>query len=131
MAALGGLVEGGGAVLPLWHVRGIRAATRRGESLMPAQLHIPLLLGLAVIVVPAVGVSPLQLLWIDPLCYAIGVPLLALLAVIPGVGILVRLLTRGFGNLCCAGLGRSWQDTNAELSAAVGDIVRSDSRPEE
>ena len=93
---------------------------------MPAQLHIPMLLGCAVVLVPVLGASPLHLLWIAPLCYVLGVPLLALLAVLPGVGLLVRFATRGFGSLCCAGLGRRWQDANEELSAAVNETSRSD-----
>jgi hypothetical protein len=118
---LGWVAEAGGVLLTLWHARQVREATRRGESLISAQLHVPLLLGLAVVTVPALGFSGTQLLWVIPLCYVVGVPLVALLSVIPGIGALVRLLTNAVGALCCAGLGRGWQDATAELSAAMGE----------
>ena len=125
------IAETGGFLLTLWHARQVREATRRGESLIPAQLHVPLLLGLAVVTVPALGLSAANLLWVLPLCYVVGVPLVALFSVIPGIGAVVRLLTNGVGALCCAGLGRRWQDATAALSAAVEEETGAGDPPSE
>ena len=125
------IAETGGILLTLWRARQVREATRRGESLIPAQLHVPLLLGLAVVTVPALGFSAANLLWVLPLCYVVGVLLVTLFSVIPGIGAVVRLLTNGVGALCCAGLGRGWQDATAELSAAVAEMTGATDPPSE
>jgi hypothetical protein len=49
---LGWIAEAGGILLTLWHARQVREATRRGESLIPAQATSHWLLGLTVVTVP-------------------------------------------------------------------------------
>lgn len=119
MEVLGWILWIIGLIIGLSWAYGVRTYVRTGQGVQQQTVNQTALILLAVVAVPLLGLSPLNLLWMLPAAFVVGMLSLAF------PFSLISLIGMPFGELCCLGLSQDEITRNRERIERFQGLIAS------